>query len=318
MNKRNQLLAMFTVGVLAGPMVAQAQYDYHPVAYPGMPNTQVFGINNRGDAVGNGYDGLDTFPFIYDSKKDTYTDVATLEGYESTVLLGINDSGVIVGSVIREDDSGRNGFIRDKKGNFTVFSHPDAASTTNPRSINNKGLVTGFRDTERGAFVGFIFDPKSDSFSDINPTAFFTIAQGINSKGEVVGSSNFDAANDPCPATGNPFRRYGWLRAKDGSVTFFTVNGSHTSARDIGDNGSVVGFVIDPEDGKFKGFKTELDGSQCQSITLPTSDLLEFPGSDSNFLQGTTNAGVITGGYDDVDSINSYIATPQKKSGKKK
>jgi uncharacterized membrane protein len=317
MKKKNHLLAVFTLGFLVGPMLAQAQYDYHPVDYPGAPATQLFGINDRGDAVGIGYTGDDTFPFVYDSKKDTYTDVPSLDGYDATYVLGINDAGVISGSATRQGEIGRDAFVRDKHGNFTVFSHPDAASTTLPRSINNKGLVTGFRDSAEGTFYGFIYDPKSDTFTDLNPTSFFTIAQGINSRGEVVGSSNFNEENDPCPESASPFRRYGWLRATDGAVTYFTVNDSHTSARGIADDGSVVGFVIDLDAGKFKGFKTKLDGSQCQSLTISSGDLLDFPGSLDNFLQGVSNKGVITGGYDTADDTRSFIATPQK-GGKKK
>ena len=237
--------------------------------------------------------------------------MAPLDGYSATAVLGINDPGVMVGSVTSLDETMRSGFIRDRKGNITVFDHPDAVSFTNPRGVNNKGLVTGFRDDLNVINVGFIYDPKSDTFTDLNPTSFFTIAQGINSKGEVVGSSNFIAANDPCPSLGNPFLRYGWLRATDGTVTYFEVNGSHTSARGINDEGSVAGFFIDPNDGKFKGFKVNLDGSACQSLTVAGGDVLEFPGAEATFLGGITNAGDIVGSYDDVSNTHGFIATPQ-------
>ena len=175
-------------------------------------------------------------------------------------------------------------------------------------------LVTGLRRSDvpfPGSAFGFIYDPRSDTFTDLNPTSFFTIAQGINSKGEVVGSSNFLAADDPCPGLGNPALRYGWLRATDGTVTYFEVNGSHTSARGISDEGSIVGFIRDFNDGKFKGFKVELDGSQCQSITVAASDLIEFPGAEATFLGGIKNSGAIVGSYDDPTNTHGFIATPQ-------
>ena len=231
MKKKNPLLAVLAVGFMAGPMVAQAQYDYQQVDYPGTTDTQIFGINDRGDTSGNGFPDPGTFPFVYASKKGTFTDVASLAGYSATSVLGINDAGVMVGSVDSLDKTTTSGFIRDKNGNFTVFSHPDAVSSTNPRGINNKGLVTGYRDDVDVITIGFIYDSRRDTFTDLNPTSFFTIAQGINSKGEVVGSSSFTVENDPCPGLENPFGRYGWLRAKDGTVTFFEVNSSHTSAR---------------------------------------------------------------------------------------
>jgi len=285
-------------------------YDYQFLDHPGTPNTQVFGINERGDVVGNGISG-EVFPFVYSSTQDTLTDVAPLAGYSGTAVLGINDPGVMVGSVTSLDETTRSGFIRDQEGNFTVFSHPDAISSTNPRGVNNKGLVTGFRDDLNVLRVGFIYDPKSGTFTNLNPTSFNTIAQGINSKGEVVGSSNFIVENDPCAGLGNPFLRYGWLRATDGTVTYFEVNGSHTSARGINDEGSIVGFFLDLDDGKFKGFKVELDGSPCQSLTIAGGDVLEFPGAEATFLGGIRNAGDIVGSYNDASNSHGFIATPQ-------
>lgn len=311
MKKKNQLLAILAVGFLAGPMVAQAQYDYQQLDYPGAPDTQVFGINDRANVVGNGFDGLGTYPFVYGLQKGAFTDVAPLAGYSSTSVLGINGRGDMVGSVTSLDESTISGFIRDKKGNFTVFDHPDALSFTNARGINNGGLVTGFRDVDDFdvATVGFIYDSMSDTFTDLIPTSFFTIAHGINKKGEVVGGSSFFEENDPCPDLGN---RYGWFRATDGIVTYFEVNGSLTRARGITDEGLIVGFFFDPNDGKFKGFITELNGPPpCRSITVAADDVIEFPGADATFPEGINKAGDIVGSYDDLTNSHGFIATPQ-------
>lgn len=309
MKKKNQLLAVFAVGLLAGPIAAQADFNFELVDHPGAPDTQVFGINDRGDVVGNGNTNVAMLPFVYDSKKGTFTDVAPMAGAD-TVVLGINDAGVMVGSV--DNDA----FIRDKKGNFTVFSHPDAVSFTQARAVNNKGLVTGFRDHLNlgGTIYGFIHDPKSDTYTDIIPPGDHarSIAQGINSKGEVVGSALFFNADDPCGnSSPSGFVRNGWRRAKDGTVTYFTVNGSNgTAARGINDSGTIVGFVLDPNDGKTKGFKVELDGSQCQAITVASGDLLDIPAFDALFPQDITNSGVIVGEVDDAN-VHGFIARPE-------
>jgi len=306
MMKKNQLLAVLAAGLLAGPMVAQADFEFELVDHPGAPDTQVFGINDRGDLVGNGSTNVATLPFVFASKKGTLTDVAPMAGADTSVL-GINDAGIMVGSV--DNDA----FIRDKKGNYAVFSHPGAVAFTQARAVNNKGLVTGFRNTGvpfAFSAAGFIYDPKSDTFTDLNPTSFFTIAQGINSKGEVVGSSNFLAVDDPCVGLGNPFLRYGWSRATDGTVTYFEVNGSSTSARGINDEGSIVGFFLDLNDGIFKGFKVKLDGSPCQSLTVAGGDVLEIPGFDL-FPQGITNSGDVAGIADDGINQHGFIARPE-------
>ena len=311
MRMKTQITAVLVAGLLAGPIAAQAQYDFEQIDNPWAPDTQVFGINNRGDVVGNGITDEGSFPFVYDAKKGTITDVAPIAGFDRTAILGISDSGVLVGSVLHDDLLTESGLILYKDGSATVFDHPDAVSFTQARGVNNDGLVTGFRDDLNVPSVGFIYDPEIDTFTDLNPTSFFTIAQGINSQGEVVGSSNFFAVDDPCVGLGNPFLRYGWLRATDGTVTYFEVNGSHTSARGINDQGSIVGFVIDLNDGRFKGFKVELDGSQCQSITVADSDLIEVPGAERTVLQSIKNSGAIVGSYDDLTNTHGFIAMPQ-------
>ena len=196
-----------------------------------------------------------------------------------------------------------------------MFDHPDAVSFTQARGVNNKGLVTGFRDDANDQFAaenGFIYDPKTGAFTDIVPS-ILTIAQGINSQGDVVGSAMFDGnfgAPDPCGSS-DPFVRRGWLRTKDGTVTYFNVNGGATSARGITDSGTIAGFVNDPGSGLTKGFVVELDGSQCQSFTIADADLLHFPGAVITFVGGIKNSGEVVGSYDDGTTSLAYIASPQ-------
>jgi hypothetical protein len=94
-------------------------------------------------------------------------------------------------------------------------------------------------------------------------------------------------------------------------VTYFTVNGSdRTAARGINDSGTIVGFVRDPNDGKTKGFKVELDGSQCQAITVASGDLLDIPAFDFLFPQDITNSGVIVGQVFGANG-HGFIARPE-------
>jgi hypothetical protein len=312
MNKKKQLLLVVAMGLLAGPIAAQAQYDYQTIDHPGAPDTQVFGINDRGAVVGNGFTNGFTFPFVYASKNGTFTDVAPVAGFDDTSVLGITDNAVMVGSVV--DGSVTSGLIIDQNGASTVFDHPDAVSFTQARGVNNKGLVTGYRDDANDQFApenGFIYDPKTETFTDIVPS-IFTIAQGINSGGDVVGSAIFDGnfgVPDPCGSS--DFVQRGWLRTKDGTVTYFSVNGGATRARGINDSGTIAGFVNDPGSGLIKGFVVELDGSQCQSFTIADADLLHFPGAVFTFPGGIKNSGEVVGSYDDLTNIHGFIATPQ-------
>jgi len=314
MRNMKYVLAVIAIVFLAGSIVAQAQadYDYEAIDYPGADNVQVFGINNRGDVVGNGFTVTDSFPFVYDSKKGTHADVPPVAGFASTTILGISDSGTLVGSIFDDDSQTESGLILDKKGNATVFDHPDADSYTQARGVNNKGLVTGFYFSVDGSSTGFIYDPKRGSFTDIVPS-LRTIAQGINSRGDVVGSAIFENANSPCPGSLDGLPRYGWLRTADGNVTYFDVNGGRTSARGITDAGTIAGFVTDTTTGVTKGFVVELDGSQCQSITVSDDDLLVALGATSTFVGDIKNSGEVVGSFNSTGSSPSlgYIATPQ-------
>jgi len=292
----------------------QVEYDFELVDYPGAPDTQVLGINDQGNVVGNGNAVPDTYPFVYASKKGRFTDVAPMAGADTRVF-GISDYGVMVGSVNND------AFIRDKNGNFAVFSHEDALTYTQFRGVNNEGLVTGFRDSPDfgGTIYGFIYDPMSDTYTDIIPPGEHvlvqSIAHGINLAGVVVGSAFFFSADDPCNFGNNGFyQRYGWRRATDGTVTYFSVNGSsRTAARGINDSETIVGLFRDPNDNNIiKGFNVTLDGSQCQEFNVAGSDLLEYPGFDSLVPEGITNSGVIVGIVEDAYA-HGFIATPDKK-----
>jgi hypothetical protein len=317
MNRKNGLLAAFAAAQLAGPIAAQAQYDYQEIDYPGAPDTQVFGVNDRGSVVGNGNTDPNTFPFVYSLQTGTFIDVAPLAGYSSTVVFGTNNRGVMVGSVVSLDGLTTSGFIRDNNGNFTVFDHPDADSFTQARGVNIKGMVTGLRDDPDDQFApenGFIYDSENDTFTDIVPS-LFTLAHGITSRGDVVGSAVFFKADDPCPPSSDETTvRYGWLRTVNGAVIYFDVNGRRTSARGITDSGTIAGFVSDigtTSTVAAKGFVVNLDGSQCQSITIADGDLLAPPGAELTFLQGIKKSGEVVGWYSDGTNNHGFVATPQ-------
>ncbi len=304
------MVSIVAVGLLAAPILAHAEYDYQSIDYPGALGTQVFSINDRGDAVGNGFN-VDVFPFVYDTKTGGFTDVATLVGFDVTAVVGISDSGVLVGSV--RGPTTESGFILEKNGSATVFDHPDALSLTQARGVNNKGLVTGFRDSEDSQFIpeyGFIFDPKTGDFTDIVPS-LFTVAEGINSRGDVVGSALFSDTDNPCPGF-PPFEQTGWLRTADGNLTYFRVNDRSTRARGITDSGVIAGFYTDITTGLGDGFVVELDGGQCQSITVDPADLLTFPGAQVTFVSGIKNSGEVVGSYIDGNfDTHGFIATPR-------
>ena len=314
MKKRRHALFALAIGMLAASTVVRAQgYAYDAIDSPSAPDTQVFGINNRGDAVGNGFDSVGSYPFVYNTKSGTFTSVANITGFDRTSILANSDAGILGGSVVNVAPFVRSGLIMDKRGNAKVIQHPDAVFLTQIRGISANGMAVGFRDdVDPFTIVGFIYDPKDGSFTDLIPS-LQTVAQGINSRGEVVGSSVFLPGEDPCN-TGFPgTTRYGWLRTTDGNITYFSVNGGRTSARGISDAGAIVGYTEDPFTFfEAKSFVTQLDGTQCQDIAIADEDMLAYPGSSRTLAQSINNSGEVVGTYvDDAFVLHGFIATPQ-------
>jgi hypothetical protein len=296
-------------------------YDYEVLDYPGTTNTQVLGLNEKLDVVGSGLGNPAGFPFVYSPRKDLFQDIVGAVDFLDTVVLDISSTGAMVGTVTESlgeqfpgEPALRSGFIRDRDGNFEIVAHPDVESgavcQTLPRGINARGLVSGFyRLCDWGLPAGFIYDPDTQTFTDIVPSDS-TIAHGINAGGDVVGRAIFSDEEDPCNSPGA--NHYGWLRSADGSVTYFQVNGLRTDARGINDDGLIVGFFRDPTSGSRKGFRVKLAGaSTCETVTVDEDEILHFPGYNDTFPQRINNAGVVVGTVRDGTGSHGFIARPK-------
>jgi uncharacterized membrane protein len=299
-----RLLALVATGFCCLPV--NAAWQFTSVDFPGAVETNVFGINESGDAVGFAFDVLSPtqihpFPFVYDSKKGTYTRLARAFGEEfGTFGIGINDRGVIVGSFLNE--LGSSAFVRSKKGVYTTFMHPGSVLFTDARGINERGLIAGSAD-DGDVTIGFIYDPASNTYVDFLPSPQ-TTAHGINNRGDVVGSVVLDAgvACAQCPEG-----VYGFLRTQRGVFTFFRVNGLNTSARGLTDSGLIAGYV--ETDTGIKSFVTRLQGLPYEAITIPEASLLEFPGMSFTIAEGINNRGDVVGVYLDADfAAHGFVA----------
>ena len=312
---KKQIVAGLALTLLLGSGAASAQYDYQQIDFPGPPGSNLGGINDSGDAVGNSGSvsgigiGPDTAPFIYSSMDGTATELVPATGYLSTSLIGINDAGEMVGSVLGLDGTSTSGVIRRQNGEYTVFDHPDAGTRTSARAINNKGLVTGIYFRVDETIGGFLYEPDTETFTDLSPSYSWSIPHGINSKGIVVGDARFEV--DPCGGQSPSFSRYGWVRGRDGSVVLFQVNGESTRARGINDAGFIAGVVNDSFAGEIKGFVLKAPKMNCQSIEIDSADLLQFPGATQMFPEGITNSGEVVGLFFDGLGSHGFIATEQ-------
>ncbi|MGZ5078549.1 MAG: hypothetical protein ACXWHZ_03275 [Usitatibacter sp.] len=274
------------VAALVLPLHALAAYVFNTISYPGALLTDVRGITNTGRIAGYAsFDGISNFSFTYAGGSFTILPAHVSQ----PSVLGINDAGVVVGSTVTTP---KQAFIYDGVS-YTFFSRP-GWTNTEARAISNTGLVTGWsyeEDATLGftASSGFIYDPVSHAFTDIPiPGSVFTIAQGINLAGQVVGSARL--------ADG----QHAFLRQPSGSITLFRIGTFPTRARGINDFGLMTGFL---EDGGVEtGFVADSLGFQELAV----------PGADLTAGEGINNAGQVSGLFYPGGSANSrgFIATP--------
>ena len=293
---------------------AQAAYHFVTVDYPGAVSTQLWGINDSGQVVGQAFLSTGEVSFLYDPKNDTFTPLLV-----NTGLIGINDSGAMAGG--QTNTSGIEHGVILKNQTLTTFSHPGFANTE-ARGIGDSGLVTGWAfnlDTSdpNNVFItsstAFIYNPAHNSFTDFFPSTNVrsNIAQGINRQNQVVGGTPLF----PGPV-GNA--TYGYRRDTNGAIKLFLVNNSSTRARGITDSGQITGFVSTP--GGLKSFVGSLSGGPgFIAMVIPDADLLRAPDPAAvdgfavdTAAQGIDNFARVVGAWDEGDGnfSHGFIATP--------
>lgn len=142
-------------------------------------------------------------------------------------------------------------FIRDKKGDITLFNAPGSVETF-VSGINARGEIAGmFKGQADGGNHGYVRDLRgSVTTFDIQNGSDLLVA-GINARGDIAG--NFDDWTQ-----GGVKRIY--LRDRKGSVTVFDIpNGSPWPAG-INDQGDIAGINVEAQDTKITGFLRDRDG----------------------------------------------------------
>src|SRR6267143_367212 len=314
--------AVFSSSVL-GDYVAN-QIDYTDPSNGSVANfTQLWSINNKGDAIGAAsFDGgVTIFGFVYDPATCNYVRLPLPPGFDGITSFagptGINDAGVMTGSTF--EPTGIRGFIL-KEGIFTFFSIPGWA-TTNARTIGNPtaahpdGLVVGYVDD--GVFEtndstnGFVYDPATAAFATLNTPSLFTIAHGQNVLGQIVGNIIADGSS-------LAFGRWGFLFTPTtgvdpmlgGAVSYFRINDLQTSARGINDKGVIAAFV---RNAAFANQTYVGNSSGFELVDVPGSTGPACPdGSRPGTIpEHISNAGQVAGQItDSACNQHGFIATP--------
>jgi len=204
-------------------------------------------------------------------------------GTTSTVAIGINDAGQIVGT-FAEGPRGH-GFLRDAGGIFTTIDGP-GATLTELHGINNAGQIVGFFRDITNSYHGFLRDAAGSVTTFDVPGAAHTRAYGINDAGQIVGTF----------VVGTVAR--GFLRDAAGSVTTFDVPGATfiSGVSGINDAGQIVGSFFDGA--RYHGFLRDAAGS----VTT-----IDAPGATLTLAYGINDAGEIVGQFDDGTRRHGFL-----------
>jgi uncharacterized membrane protein len=172
-------------------------------------------------------------------------------GSTSSVALGINDEGVVVGQYV-EDSKHTPGFI-DMKGEFTKVVPTPKSLIVNVQGINNHGLAIGFYSEEGPTQHGFTLDTNTMKTTLLaDPSTAHTAKEGLL-------LTQFLAVNDSDEAVGyyqtKNNAQYGFLYDLSSMTYTFLddpqampVKGVQvTQITGIDDAGEIAGFFVDGE-----------------------------------------------------------------------
>lgn len=151
-----------------------------PGGYGFPPYTQIHGINDKGDLVGE-YGDTNRHLHGFADHNGAFTSIDVPNAL-TTQAEGINNTGDIVGTYSAAGHG--HGYI-DHDSTFTTIDVPGAVST-NVSGVNDEGMLVGTYTDSSMKSHGFIYD--NGSFTPIDfPGASGTEARGINDWGQIAG-----------------------------------------------------------------------------------------------------------------------------------
>lgn len=284
-------------GTLTGLAVAITPqlFTFTKVAYPGFANSEVWGINNRGDIVGRYRDDNHVWHGFM-RKKGVFTTI-DYPGAGFTALAKINDWGTVVGYAFSADFSSINSFTW-RNGNFTEITYP-GAGFTQALGINDLGYITGdYAVADPNTNIGFAVGPDGHYFSFAVPEApLYTVPESINLWGQIAGWYIDES-------TGN---YYGFVRNPNGNFSRVEFPGAiyGTLAHASNAWGTVAGAYYG---GAAAGQGFVLLGSTYMPFWVPDA---AAPGAVYTEAIGINDLGQVCGRYYDADlNTYGYVATP--------
>lgn len=237
---------------LAAASAAQASpgYVYTVVPLGAGNGSNGRAINAAGAVAGSLIPGVGNHGFLYSN--GVLTDLGSLPAENASIAFGLNNKTEVVGASYTEPiPTTRHAFVYSGGTMRDIGSLAGGASTAN--GINDAGAIVGQSVLNDQFPFAFLYKDGAMQNLGCLPGSDRSSAQGINSRGQVVGTSGVGPAQGP---NGNQAHAVLWM---DGLITDLgTLGGLNSYGTAINDRGQVAGYSSlagdDGPEADYRGF----------------------------------------------------------------
>lgn len=295
-----------TAALVSACLSAQATgYTATQITPAGATSSDAWDVNNAGQVVGSYSSAAFTYYRGYVWSGGTFTTLTGPAGALSTSALGVSDTGTVVGAYYDTqviDDTGAlvlgnsHGFIYEG-GTYTALNVA-GAQATELRGVSPDGrFITGYATLDDSTWRGFVLDRSTSGVTWLGSTVpgAFTIVQGVNNLGQVVGDERVPAGTGPVTRTSFIYDIGSGVRTDQN-----LPGATRTAYRDINDAGQIAGFLV--AGGASQGF-----------VGTPASfQSFAYGAQNDTILEGINNAGWLVGRYvvDADGNTQALLLTP--------
>ncbi len=270
--------------------------------------SRAFRANNRGVAVGEAFTpGGESRAVVWEN--GALRELPPRSGFSSAVANDVNDRGQVVGvsggrAILWDEDELRN--------LGAISSSSEATSRGNAIAAN--GLIAGTAQTDLissfGSRVSHAFLWRNGRMIDLGALGQetnFSVAYGVNPRGEVVGESII---------TGNTYHAFRWRNGRLEDLHPEELGLTHSRASDVNSSGQVVGWASSFHNFPTFGAAAALlwTGDQAVNLNEVVADAADW---DLRAATGINDGGQIVG-YGLLDGqTRAFLLIPTQANGQR-
>jgi hypothetical protein len=275
----------FAFDAQAGPV------SYITINPPNSVNTQIVGINDKGEIAGGYSDGVGNRGFIRATDGTITTFDPSAVG--ATTISGLSSKGAVAGTY-NTNSTPQVGFVRERNGNILApYTFPSSPGTT-ATGVNASNVVIGVYDGSDYHGHGYVAagGPNGGYVSFDPPGSIATTPICINDAGVIAG--DWEDTNQVIHA---------FVMTADGTITEWDPPGSVlTFVQGINETGSITGYYAD-------------NGQSPAYIRAPDGTFTTFvvKGTNGTSSVSINSKGDVTGAYANGSNTHSYVRTANGK-----